>query len=85
MALISANEIIPAFNARLVAQQFSQGDNTLQANIATSINAAVASGLFTCTVACAAFTPLNIQDKIVLLTSLGYGMSYSGSTLTLTW
>lgn len=85
MALISCNEMIPAFNARLVAQQFAQGDNTLQAACATAINAAIAASAFTCTVACAAFTALNIQDKIVLLSSLGYGVSYSGSTLTLTW
>lgn len=85
MALFATNEVIPAFNARLVAQQFSQGDNTLQANIATAINAAVASGLFTCTVACATFSALNVQEKIGMLNSLGYGTSYSVSTLTLTW
>lgn len=85
MALITCNEIVPAFNARLIAQQFSQGDNTLQANVATAINAAVASGLFTCTVACAGFAALVVQEKMTLLASLGYGTSYATSTLTLTW
>lgn len=85
MAELTKNEIVPAFNARLIAQNFAQGDNTLQANVATAINAAIAAGNFTCTVACAAFSALNIQEKMTLLASLGYGTTYATSTLTLTW
>ena len=86
MAELSKSEIIPAFNARLCAQQFTAlGDNAFQAACATSINAAVAAGAFTSTVSTTNYPSLVIQDKIGLLASLGYTVSYSGTTITLTW
>lgn len=86
MASVSWGEIAPAAAARSLAGVYAAGNEVaLHAAIASAINTAIAAGLYTTTVACAAYSALSIQNQINLLNGLGYGVAYAGSTLTLTW
>ena len=55
------------------------------AAIATAVNAAIASGLFTTTVACSGYSAQSVQNQMILCEGLGYTASYSTTTLTLSW
>ena len=88
MASVSWGEIAPAAAARSLAGSFASGTETaLHAAIATAINAAIASGLFTTTVSASSYVtiPVAIQSQMVLLEGLGYTVSYSGTTITISW
>ena len=86
MAMTSWGEIAPASAARSLAGSYASGTETaLHAAIATAINTAIASGLFTTTVLASAYTSQQIQNQMVLCEGLGYTVSYSVSTITLSW
>lgn len=86
MAMTSWGEIIPASAARSLAGSFATGNEVaLHAAIATAVNAAIASLLFTTTVACAAYSAQSIQNQMLLCEGLGYTVAYSVTTLTLSW
>lgn len=86
MAMTSWGEIAPAQAARSLAGSFSSGTEVaLHAAIATAINAAIASGLFTTTVSASAYTASQVQNQMLLCEGLGYTVSYSVTTITLSW
>jgi|HubBroStandDraft_2_1064218.scaffolds.fasta_scaffold07370_7 hypothetical protein len=86
MAAVSFGEIAPAAGARSLATSYASGNETaLHAAIATQINSAITSGLFTCTVACSAYSAQSVENQMNLCSGLGYTVSYSGTTLTLSW
>lgn len=88
MATVSWGEVAPAAAARSLSGSFVSGTETaLHAAIATAINAAIASGLFTTTVSASSYVtiPQAIQNQVNLLSGLGYTASYSGTTITVSW
>jgi len=86
MATVSWGEIAPAAAARALAGSYASATETaLHAAIATAVNAAIASGLFTTTVAASAYTASMVQNQMVLCEGLGYTVSYSGTTITISW
>lgn len=61
-------------------------ETALQAVIVAAMAVAVATGeLFTCTASCSGYSQQDIQNCIRTLRASGFGTSYSGTTLTLTW
>jgi hypothetical protein len=86
MANVSFGEIAPAAGARSMASAYVTGNEiALHAAIASTINTAIASNLYTCTVACSAYTASQIENQMSLCSGLGYTVSYATTTLTLTW
>ena len=86
MATPSFGEIAPAPGARNMSAQFASGNEVaLHAAIATAINAAIASNLYTCTVACSAYSAQSIENQMSLCSGLSYTVAFSGTTLTLSW
>lgn len=87
MAAVSFGEIAPAGAARAMAGFASGSELALHAAIATAINSAIASGLFTTTVSASSYLtiPTSIQNQMVLMEGLGYTVSYSGTTITISW
>ena len=85
MASVSWGEIAPAAAARALSGFASATEAALHAAIATAVNAAIASGLFTTTVAASAYTASMVQNQMVLCEGLGYTVSYSGTTITISW
>lgn len=86
MASVSWGEIAPAAAARAIAGSFASATEiALHAAIATAINLALTTGLFTTTVAASAYTASMVQNQMVLLEGLGYTVSYSGTTITVSW
>jgi len=86
MATPSFGEISPAPGARNMSAQFASGNETaLHAAIATAINAAIASNLYTCTVACSGYSAQSIENQMSLCSGLSYTVAFSGTTLTLSW
>ena len=86
MANVSFGEIAPAAGARSLAAAYASGNEiALHAAIASAINTAIASNLFTCTVACSGYTASQIENQMSLCSGLGYGASFASPTLTLTW
>lgn len=71
--------------ARSMASSPAGGDVPLQIAIQAVIETAIAAGLFTTTISLSAYTPLQIQAQMEILRGLGYTVSYSGSTLTISW
>lgn len=61
-------------------------ETALQAVVVAAMAAAIATGqLFTCTAACSGYSQQDVQNVIRDLIASGFGCSYSGTTLTLTW
>ena len=86
MATVSFGEIAPAAGARSLAAAFLTGNEVaLHAAIATAVNAAIASNLYTTTVACSGYSAQSIENQMSLCSGLGYTASFSGTTLTLSW
>lgn len=86
MAMVSWGEIAPASAARSLATAFASGtESALHAAIASAVNTAIANKLFTTTVAGAAYSASAIQNQMVLCEGLGYTVSYSTTTITLSW
>jgi hypothetical protein len=87
MATTSIGLLYPAQTMRELAGLTDQTatDIPLQIAMVGAIGTAVAQGLFTCTLDCSTYGELNVRSMINNLNGLGYGTSYSGHTLTLTW
>ena len=86
MANVSFGEIAPSAGARSMAAGYASGNEiALHAAIASAINTAIASNLYTCTVACSGYSAQSIENQMSLCSGLGYTASYSGTTLTLSW
>ena len=86
MANVSFGEIAPAAGARSLATAYLSGNEiALHAAIASAINTAIASNLFTCTVACSGYSAQSIENQMGLCSGLGYGVAFATTTLTLTW
>ena len=60
-------------------------DVPLQLLIMAAVGVAAAAGLYTATADLETYDSLQAQSLINALNGLGYGVSYSGHTLTLTW
>lgn len=71
--------------ARALAGIKNGGDQPVQNAIDVAINTAVNSGLFTCTASMTGYASLDIQDNMQMLSQLGYTVSLSGTTLTVSW
>jgi hypothetical protein len=71
--------------SRSLAGQKNAGDQPVQNAIDVAINTAINGGLFTCTVSVSGYAALDIQNNMNILSQLGYGVSLSSTTLTLTW
>lgn len=86
MASVSWGEIAPAAAARSLSGSYVSGSETaLHAAIASAINTAIASNLFTATQALGSYTASQMQNQMLILEGLGYTAAYSGTTLTITW
>lgn len=88
MAMLTWTQIPGAQGARefsTLNAATASSDQAVQAAIVTAINTAVASGLYTCTASMSGKAQADIQYWMGLLSGLGYTVSYSGTTLTLTW
>lgn len=86
MANVSFGEIAPAAGARSLATAYASGNEVaLHAAIASAVNTAIAGGLFTTTVSCSAYSAQSTENQMNLCSGLGYTVSYSGTTLTLSW
>jgi hypothetical protein len=86
MANVSFGEIAPAAGARSLATAYATGNEVaLHAAIASAVNTAISSSLYTTTVACSAYSAQSIENQMSLCSGLGYTASYSGTTLTLSW
>ncbi len=85
MDSICMGQIPGAQRARLLSTLAGGNDQPVEDAIADAIIAAIDSGLFTCTVACSAFSAQNIQAWMNMLNGLSYTTSYAGSTLTISW
>lgn len=71
---------------RTMALLVDTGEAIIQLAIVNAIITAVTSGLRTATVSAGGtYTDAQIQNQMNTLIGLGYGVSYSGTTLTLTW
>lgn len=72
-----------------VSYWFSRNQNNvdflLQSAVAYAINAACATGAFTCTVVAAAYAQVNREAMIQRLVNMGFTASISGTTITVTW
>jgi len=58
----------------------------LQAVVVAAMAAAVATGeLFTCTASASGYSQQDVQNMMRDLIGSGFGCTYSGTTLTITW
>jgi len=87
MATTNVGILIPATTAHELTNvnDVTASDIPLQGVIAGDILTAVAAGLFTTSASVTGYNSLQVQSLINALNGLGYGVSYSGHTITLTW
>lgn len=87
--MITWTQLCGAQEARLLAtlknSTASGRDEPIQNAIASAINTAIHSGLYTCTVSLSAYPDSDRQVWLNMLSGLSYGVSYANSTVTLTW
>lgn len=89
-AISSWSVIVPAQAAREAAQIYANGQSTnsiqaLRIVAAAAINGSIAGGSFTTTFSANGYGN-NISQQIMLeLTQIGYTVSYSGTTVTVSW
>lgn len=76
---------ISAINARSLAAIKNGGDQPVQNVIAAAIATAVNSGLFTTTASMVGYTAANIQNNMNVLSQMGYTVTLSSTTLTVSW
>jgi len=74
-----------AVTARSYAGKKNAGDQPVQNVIAAAITTAVNGGLFTTTASVSGYAALDIQTNMNILTQMGYTVSLSGTTLTISW
>lgn len=74
-----------AVNARSLAGKEGAGDEIIQKVIADAINDAVFLGNMTTTASVSGYGQAFIQDNIRTLKDLGYVVSLSSTTLTISW
>ena len=85
MAIATGGVIIQAQVARNFACGPINSEIELQIDIASSINTAIESGLFTANVSISGEAVADVQNCMTLLNALGYTVTLSGTTLTFTW
>lgn len=62
------------------------GENSeIQAAVSAVLNTAIGNGLFTTTLSMVGYVSQEIQNTMNLLQALGYTVSLSGTTLTISW
>lgn len=71
--------------ANSLASNPTAGDVPLQIAIQAVIETSIAAGLFTTTIDLSSYDASLIQEQIGVLVGLGYQVSYSGSTLTISY
>ena len=71
--------------ARSLAGKLNAGDQPVQNVIGAAIVTAINSGLFTCTASVSGYTSLDVQDNMNMLSQMGYTVSLSSTTLTISW
>ena len=74
-----------ARKARELAATKNAGDQPVQNVIAAAITTAVNSGLFSTTASMSGYTDLNVQTNMNVLSQMGYTVSLSSTTLTVSW
>lgn len=77
--------IPPAITARNYACVKNGGDESVIKAIASAILTAVDGGLFTCTASMSGYGSLDVQNAMNALSQLGYTVSLSSTTLTVSW
>ena len=87
MATNSVGIFIPAATAHELSTMTDEShtDIPLQILIMAAIGVAMTAGLYTATADMTGYDPIQVQSLMNVLRGLGYGVSYSGVTLTLTW
>jgi hypothetical protein len=86
MPNIHSDDLIPtALAANSRAHDVSGSQTVLTRVVAAAIITAVASGLFTATVAEGAATPGDVQWVIEVLRKGGYGVTTSSTNIVITW
>lgn len=85
MAVLIPGLYPEAQTARSLASLKGGGDIPIQIAVNSAINTAINSGLFSCTASMSGYSAAQIQDNMNLLSQMGYTVSLSSTTLTLTW
>ncbi len=86
----SSSTIPPAQAARFSSQQYANGTATnselaLVQAVSVALNTAIAAGLFSASASASGYGQLLINDVLLMLTNMGYTVSYSGTTITFMW
>lgn len=89
-AIASWSSVPPAQAARQTAQVYANGTNSgselaFNQALSTTLNSAITSGLFTTTQSTSGYGASVIQNQMLMLEEMGYTVSYSGTTLTISW
>lgn len=85
MAVLTPNLYPSAQMARSLAGKLNAGDQSVQNTIDVAINTAINAGLFTCTASVSSVGNDKLNDAMNLLQQLGYTVSLSSTTLTISW
>jgi hypothetical protein len=85
--MLSAGILIEAERAKELTgvNDVTASDIPLQGVIQGDILTAVAAGLYTTTASMSGYSSIQVQALMDALRSLGYVISYSGTTLTIKW
>lgn len=85
MALLNPGIIAQAATAHSLSSIYASDNLSLQLDAASDINTAIGLGLYTATIDVTDNSAQDIQNLMNLLQQLGYEVSLSDVTLTLTW
>jgi hypothetical protein len=83
--MVDDNLLDQASVSYLFSRNSTNADYLLQSGIGAAINAACASGLFTCTYVATAFAQALREAMVQRLVNMGYGASITGTSIVVTW